>query len=129
MKLIIWLKEERANYMEKDIDKKRLEEEEIIKKMIEVYCKKKHRKHSHIGKNGLCKDCEELFLYAKERIDHCPMMATKTFCSDCKIHCYKKEMREKIRIIMRFSGPRMLYYHPVLAIKHVIVTVKGKRKS
>lgn len=110
--------------MEKELDKKRLEEEEIIKKMIEVYCKKKHGRNHNAS--PLCAECNDLFLYAKQRIEHCPMMETKTFCSECKIHCYKKEMREKVRTVMRFSGPRMLYYHPILAIKHVIITIKGK---
>ena len=37
-------------------------------------------------------------------------METKTFCSNCKVHCYKPEMRKKIRAVMRFSGPRMIFY-------------------
>ncbi len=28
----------------------------------------------------------------------------KTFCANCKVHCYKPEMREKIRAVMRFFG-------------------------
>lgn len=32
-------------------------------------------------------------------------METKTFCSNCKVHCYKPEMREKIRDVMRFPAP------------------------
>jgi hypothetical protein len=29
-------------------------------------------------------------------------------------------MREKIRAVMRFSGPRMLLYHPITAIRHFL---------
>lgn len=29
-------------------------------------------------------------------------------------------MREKIRAVMRFSGPRMLLVHPVLAVRHLL---------
>ena len=55
-------------------------------------------------------------------------MQTKTFCSNCRVHCYKPDMREKIRQVMRFSGPRMLFYHPIRAIRHVIETKKEKRR-
>lgn len=55
-------------------------------------------------------------------------METKTFCSNCKVHCYKPDMREKIREVMRFSGPRMLFYHPIMAIRHVMESRKEKRK-
>ena len=53
----------------------------------------------------------------------------KTFCSACKVHCYQPEMREKIRTVMRWAGPRMLPVHPVLSIKHVIVTMKARREA
>lgn len=53
---------------------------------------------------------------------------TKTFCSNCKIHCYKADMREKIRQVMKFSGPRMLFYHPVMAVRHVIESKREKRR-
>ena len=29
-------------------------------------------------------------------------------------------MREKIRMVMRYSGPRMIYKHPIAAIWHMI---------
>lgn len=56
-------------------------------------------------------------------------MEHKTFCSNCRVHCYKPEMREKIREVMRFSGPRMIFYHPVPAVYHVICTVREKRRQ
>ena len=61
------------------------------------------------------------------RVDHCPHMETKTFCSACKTHCYKPQMREAIRQVMRWSGPRMIFHHPVLAIRHLIETKKQKK--
>lgn len=35
-------------------------------------------------------------------IEKRPFMETKTFCSQCKVHCYKKDKREQIRKVMRF---------------------------
>ena len=68
----------------------------------------------------ICPVCQELLDYARLRSEKCPFMKEKTFCANCKVHCYKPEVREQIRQVMRFSGPRMLIYHPVLAVWHLI---------
>ena len=52
----------------------------------------------------------------------------KTFCSNCRVHCYKPEMREAIRTVMRYSAPRMLYIHPIAAIRHVVTSRAEKRR-
>lgn len=105
------------------VQKKREREKQMVSQMIQIYCHKKHH-----TKGELCKECEELSAYAKLRSEKCPFMETKTFCSNCKVHCYKPEMREKIREVMRFSGPRMIFHHPVAAICHVIETKKEKKR-
>ena len=66
--------------------------------------------------------------YSAKRSDLCPFMETKTFCANCKVHCYKKDMRERIQEVMKFSGPRMLFHRPGMAIRHVIETRKEKRR-
>ena len=109
--------------MHKDITTKREWEKELVSQMIALYCKKHHG-----SKRGLCEECEELDSYARLRSEKCPFMETKTFCSNCKVHCYKPEMREKIKKVMRFSGPRMICYHPVIAMRHVIESKKEKRR-
>jgi len=107
----------------KSLQTKREKEKLIVGEMIALYCRKNHN-----TKGTLCKECRELREYAEQRSDKCPFMETKTFCSNCKVHCYKPQMREKIREVMRFSGPRMMLYHPVPAISHVIESKKEKRK-
>lgn len=109
--------------MKKDLSVKREKEKAMVSQMIALYCKKKHR-----TKGGLCGECAALDAYARERSDKCPFMETKTFCSNCRVHCYKKDMREQIRQVMRFSGPRMIFHHPVAAISHVVETKKEKRR-
>lgn len=109
--------------MQSVVEEKLIREKETVSKMISIYCKKKHG-----TKQGLCPECAALQKYAKMRSDKCPFMETKTFCSNCKVHCYKPDMREKIRDVMRFSGPRMLFVHPVMAIRHVIESKKEKRR-
>ena len=86
---------------------KREKEMRTVYEMIHLYCRKNHKD-------------------ARMRIKKCPFMETKTFCSQCKVHCYKKDKREQIRKVMRFSGPRMLVYHPVMAICHLYYQIKDK---
>ena len=105
-----------------DTKTKREREKQLVSQMIALYCKKQH------GGKSICPDCAALDAYARQRSDKCPFMETKTFCSNCSVHCYKPDMREKIRDVMRFSGPRMLFHHPVTAIRHVIETKKEKRR-
>lgn len=104
------------------LDHKRMKEKQIVKLMIELYCKGHHH-------DCLCDECNELLTYANKRIDLCPFMESKTFCSNCTVHCYDKTMRKKMKQVMCYSGPRMLFYHPILAIKHVICSYQEKRKK
>lgn len=103
---------------------KREREKRTVALMISIYCKNKHG-----TKKTLCPDCEALLEYAKMRSDKCPFMENKTFCSNCRVHCYKPQMREKIREVMRFSGPRMIFIHPVMAVRHVIESKKEKKRT
>ncbi len=45
----------------------------------------------------------------------------KPVCSQCRIHCYKPQMKERIGKVMRYAGPKMIYRHPIMAIRHLIV--------
>lgn len=101
---------------------KREREKETVSLMIAIYCRKKH------GGKELCAGCAALDAYARARSEQCPFMESKTFCSNCKVHCYKKDMREKIREVMRFSGPRMIFRHPIMAIRHGMEKKKEKKR-
>lgn len=105
------------------MDKKINQEKYLVYRMIKIYCRKKHKS------GELCQECKEPYKYAAERIDKCPHIQTKTFCSSCKTHCYKPDMREKIKNVMKFSGHRMFLYSPKAAIKHIIDTLKNKKMN
>ena len=115
--------------MHQDINSKRENEKKMVSYMIALYCKKQHgAKKGADGTVCLCDSCSLLQQYAMERSDKCPFMENKTFCSNCKVHCYKPEMREKIRAVMRFSGPRMIFSHPIAAISHVMDNKREKKR-
>jgi len=95
--------------------------------MIALYCRKNHKSLYNRKRKEMCPDCAELAAYAIARSQHCPHIKEKTFCSACRTHCYSPQMRDKIRKVMRFSGPRIMLYHPILAIWHVICTIRQKK--
>lgn len=102
--------------------KSRIEKQkESIEFMIGLYCKKTHK-----AKEELCDECSELLKYANFRLDHCRFKENKPNCGSCKIHCYKKEMREQIIKVMKFSGPRTLIYNPKIAFEHLVYKFKYK---
>ena len=107
-----------------NVQTKREREKRLVGEMIALYCRKKHGTR----KGSLCERCAELSAYAKERSDRCPFMEEKTFCQNCRVHCYRPEMRERIREVMRFSGPRMILYHPAAAVRHLISTRPEKKR-
>ncbi len=81
--------------------------------MTQIYCK------AHHSTNGeLCAECKEFQDYAFLRLDKCPFQEKKTTCGKCIIHCYRPDMKQKVKAVMRYSGPRLLVYHPGLALHH-----------
>lgn len=88
-------------------------EKRIIAMMIRLYCRRKE------GNRELCDDCAGLLDYAHARLSRCPFGNAKKSCRRCTVHCYSPAMRERIRTVMRFSGPRMLLYSPIETIRHL----------
>ncbi len=89
-------------------------EKRIVSKMIALYCRKK------LGAKELSEEYKALEVYAHKRLDSCKFQETKPACKRCPIHCYKPDMREKIRNVMRWAGPRMIIYDPIAAIRHLL---------
>jgi hypothetical protein len=93
-------------------------ERNTVSDMIDYYCKRHHQSA------GICEKCLSVKEYAFGRIDKCPLMPNKPTCSNCHIHCYKNSMRDQVREIMRFSGPRMIYLSPGKAILYLAIKKK-----
>ncbi len=102
----------------------RLEQEyKTIKAMIEIFCRAKHDSGTL-----LCSDCYELLNYAKRRLLHCPFQQNKPTCGNCLVHCYKPDMKSKVIEVMRYSGPRMIYHHPLMALRHMFDSRRSPEK-
>ena len=90
-------------------------EARTVDAMTRIYCRAHHGEEKN-----LCNDCFGLLEYAQERIEQCPFGIDKPVCNQCTVHCYQPEKRERIRIVMRYAGPRMIWHHPILAIRHLL---------
>ena len=97
-------------------DSRMIREKKTIQIMTQLFCSGNHRNHN----GNLCLDCKDLLEYAISRLDKCPFQKNKPTCAECVIRCYNPDMRTKVKIVMRYSGPRMLLKHPILAIHHII---------
>ncbi|QGG48457.1 nitrous oxide-stimulated promoter family protein [Heliorestis convoluta] len=96
-------------------------EKQTVQKMIELYCDHHHASTCKEKDSAtLCHDCQSLFDYAMARLARCPFGEKKSTCGKCTVHCYKPDQREKIIAVMRYAGPKMIRYHPILALYHLI---------
>ena len=90
-------------------------EARTIEVMIGLWCRDQHG-----VRGGLCDECAELLGYASRRLDGCRFADDKPTCLRCTVHCYTPQMRERVRVVMRYSGPRMMRCHPILALAHLL---------
>ena len=109
--------------MKKNNDSRRMmRERKTIKLMIELYCKDHHKKDSRS-----CEDCGALLDYVYLRLQRCLFADKKPACSKCPIHCYSPDMKDRIRSVMKYSGPRLIKHNPMLSLRHLFDGLKSKK--
>jgi len=84
--------------------------------MIRMYCRNRHGTLPP----RLCADCTTLWRETQARLSTCPFQEEKPTCGRCPVHCFRPKMRESIKAVMRYAGPRMLFSHPILALWHIL---------
>lgn len=97
-------------------------EKETVEKLIRLYCEKKHK----MPRGNLCSECQNLLEYSQVRLERCRYQEDKSTCRKCPTHCYNPTMREEIRQVMRFSGPRLALRAPADWIRHQFADRKEK---
>ncbi|MGF1723909.1 nitrous oxide-stimulated promoter family protein [Photobacterium nomapromontoriensis] len=90
-----------------------------IQAMVAIYCQDHHQTHA------LCTKCQDFLEYTHTRLDRCPYGENKPTCKECPIHCYKADYKQRSLQIMRYAGPKMLFRHPLLAIRHLLSAKKA----
>lgn len=106
------------------LTKRHIREKNTVVAMIRLYC----HAHHHT-ENTLCLDCQSLVNYSYTRIAYCLYKEDKPACSQCPVHCYKPDMRDRIKQVMRYSGPKMIFRHPIKAFWHFIDRFNKPRKK
>jgi hypothetical protein len=78
---------------------------------------------------AVCGECAELLVYAEKRRALCPR-DPKPFCSYCDTHCYSAGMRERMREVMRYAGPRsMLHGHAIDGVRHLFAGRRARKEA
>lgn len=105
---------------------RRERESVIVQAMIKMYCLA-----NHYSEGIVCEECDSLSKYAEKRILSCMYGEIKPVCKHCPVHCYSPAMREQMRQVMRWSGPRMILRKPVFAVMHIIdkLTAPNQKKK
>ena len=117
------------------------DEKKVVALMIRIYCRRHCRQQgqnaitdqtdrtgdtnqadnsSRTATSPLCPECAALLDYALRRLDSCRFGNGKPSCRKCPVHCYRADMRERIRTVMRWAGPRMIFHHPMAAARHLL---------
>ncbi len=84
-------------------------EAKTVEHMIGLYCSAHHAEDPYVLPVGNCWTARTL---------QCPFGQDKPACNHCRIHCYPQGYRERIRVVMRYAGPQLVWHHPILAIRH-----------
>ncbi len=94
---------------------------QVLVRFVHIFCREKHRgnpkKPFSLPFEGiagliendtqLCESCSELLTYGIRKRFKCPHNP-KPMCKKCHTQCYNRNYREKVREVMRFSGPYMI---------------------
>jgi hypothetical protein len=88
----------------------------LIGKFVEVYCVGEHcgaerspvALPADMGERNLCPECADFLHYAITKRLKCPLESEKPSCKHCRIHCYDRPRREKVREIMSYAGRRLM---------------------
>ncbi|MFC1868990.1 nitrous oxide-stimulated promoter family protein [Thermodesulfobacteriota bacterium] len=98
-------------------------EQRTVSAMIRLFCRQRH------GERSLCASCSELLQYAEKCLSKCQFGDNKPQCKNCPVHCYFPKMRKRISEVMKHSGPRMLFVHPVMGLRHLFNRGKPNKSA
>ena len=126
------------------------DEKKVVALMIRMYCRRHCRQQgqnaitdqtartsdtnqahnsNRTGICTLCPECAALQDYALRRLDSCRFGNGKPSCRKCPVHCYRADMRERIRTVMRWAGPRMIFHHPIAATRHLLRELRSREPA
>jgi len=131
------------NFAERISDPKAAADTRLLGDFTGIYCRGNHwtATRSALASDGVkagvygraapvvCDECADLLRYAEQRRAFCPK-DPKPFCSNCDTHCYKPAMREHMRDVMRYAGPRSMFHgYAIQGVRHLIESRKARKAA
>ena len=116
------------------LDHKKAKDLRVLADFIAVYCREHHaaedraphpirddRLRAVLGDRVpvLCANCSRLLSHGTAKLLMCPYHP-KPACRKCETHCYAPGYREKIREVMRFSGPYLVKHGRLRLLLHYL---------
>ena len=105
------------------IQGKREREKRTVALMIRLYCRKKHG-----TKKIFVPNAKHFRSMRCSAVINAPLWKPRPFALTAVCIVTSRKCVKKIREVMRFSGPRMILHHPVMAVRHVIESKKEKKR-
>lgn len=100
---------------------------ETMSAMVRIYCRDHHQERGRPARAAeLCAECRQFLDYAGVRLERCQFGEEKPTCANCPVHCYQRDRREQARVVMHYAGPRMMWEHPIMSLRHWL---DGYRKA
>ena len=90
-----------------------------IKKVFTIYC----HKHHGSEKEKLCPKCTALLAVVMTKMNRCPYGITKPICDRCDRICFGDKQSDDFLSIMNSTGVGMWLRHPIMAVKHKLMSM------
>lgn len=102
-----------------DLDKDR----RTLEAIGSIYCR---GHHPGVAKDtgGLCPACRGTIEQTLDRAAACPYGHGHN-CEDCETHCQRGEAQQRIKAIMAYAAPRMVFRHPLMTLEYLKKKAKG----
>lgn len=82
-----------------------------------IFCNA-HHPDADRDEAGLCPACRNTIDATFARTATCPNHQ-RSNCEDCAVKCQRGDAQARIKEIMRYSAPRMLFRHPLMTLEYL----------
>ena len=107
---------------------------QILIRFVHIFCLEKHGEDSKKPFSSpfeevaslierevqLCESCSELLTYGVRKRFRCPHNP-KPMCKKCETQCYSQDYKQRVREVMRFSGPYLIKRGRLDLLYHYLV--------
>lgn len=88
-----------------------------------IYCAA-HHVDAPKNPHGMCAECAATIAFTHDRASNCPNGHTGN-CADCAIKCNRGEQQQRIKAIMKYAAPRMLFKHPLMTLEYALKKLRS----